>query len=221
MLNFLALLGWSPGDDIEVMTLAADDRAVLASTDCQKKAAIFDTKKLEWMNGQHLSLMPLEELEPLVTPRDRRGRTRHRGRARERGASGISRCSTCSRCARARSTTSCVRRRPYFRDDDRCTTPTPSRSSGRIARRRARSSRRRATRSRRVADWEPAALEDALRAWPSSAASATAGKIFQPLRVALTGLGREPRDLRGARRCSDASARWRGSTTPCVYLRSA
>ena len=30
MLNFLALLGWSPGDDIEVMTVPRDDRAVLA-----------------------------------------------------------------------------------------------------------------------------------------------------------------------------------------------
>src|SRR2546429_8353685 len=34
----------------------------------QKKAAIFDPKKLEWMNGQHLSLIALEELEPRVTP---------------------------------------------------------------------------------------------------------------------------------------------------------
>src|SRR5436190_10763915 len=34
----------------------------------QKKAAIFDPKKLEWMNGQHLSMIPLEELEPRVTP---------------------------------------------------------------------------------------------------------------------------------------------------------
>jgi glutamyl-tRNA synthetase len=34
----------------------------------QKKAAIFDPKKLEWMNGQHLSITPLAELEPRVTP---------------------------------------------------------------------------------------------------------------------------------------------------------
>src|SRR5258706_14131160 len=34
----------------------------------QKKAAIFDPKKLEWMNGQHLSMIPLEDLEPRVTP---------------------------------------------------------------------------------------------------------------------------------------------------------
>ena len=33
-----------------------------------RKAAIFDMKKLEWMNGQHLSLMPLEQLVPIVRP---------------------------------------------------------------------------------------------------------------------------------------------------------
>jgi glutamyl-tRNA synthetase len=67
MVNFLALLGWSPGGDREVMTL--DEMVRLFSPDgLQKKAAIFDPKKLEWMNGQHLSLMTAAELAPLVTP---------------------------------------------------------------------------------------------------------------------------------------------------------
>src|SRR5512133_1221202 len=63
MLNFLALLGWSPGNDIEVMTLP--QMVELFSTDgLQRKAAIFDPKKLEWMNGQHLSMVPLDDLAP-------------------------------------------------------------------------------------------------------------------------------------------------------------
>ena len=33
----------------------------------QKNAAIFDTKKLEWMNGQHLSALPAAELLPAST----------------------------------------------------------------------------------------------------------------------------------------------------------
>ena len=33
-----------------------------------KKASVFDLKKLEWMNGQHLNMLPLEEVEPLITP---------------------------------------------------------------------------------------------------------------------------------------------------------
>src|SRR6476659_2612006 len=67
MLNFLALLGWSPGNDIEVMTL--DQMVELFNTDgLQKKAAIFDHKKLEWMNGQHLNLMNSAELVARVAP---------------------------------------------------------------------------------------------------------------------------------------------------------
>jgi glutamyl-tRNA synthetase len=68
MCNFLALLGWSPGGDREVMSLP--EMVELFSVDgLQKKAAIFDPQKLEWMNGQHLSLMPADALEPLVTPK--------------------------------------------------------------------------------------------------------------------------------------------------------
>lgn len=67
MVNFLALLGWSPGGDREVMLL--DEMIGLFSPEgLQKKAAIFDPRKLEWMNGQHLSLMTPESLAPLVTP---------------------------------------------------------------------------------------------------------------------------------------------------------
>src|ERR671925_8009 len=65
MLNFLALLGWSPGHDIEIMSV--DEMIRLFSVDgLSKHAAVFDMKKLEWMNGQHLSLKPAEKLLPIV-----------------------------------------------------------------------------------------------------------------------------------------------------------
>src|SRR5438874_10558823 len=67
MRNFLALLGWSPGGDREIMTL--DEMIALFSFEgIQKKAAIFDMTKLEWMNGQYLSASSAEELYPLVAP---------------------------------------------------------------------------------------------------------------------------------------------------------
>jgi len=53
LVNFLALLGWNPGDDREVMALQE-------MLDCftldriSPKSAAFDEKKLEWMNGQHI-----------------------------------------------------------------------------------------------------------------------------------------------------------------------
>src|SRR6185503_1259504 len=66
MLNFLALLGWSPGNDIEVMSM--DEMVKLFSADkLSKKAAVFDPVKLDWMNGQHLSRTPSDELFPVVT----------------------------------------------------------------------------------------------------------------------------------------------------------
>jgi glutamyl-tRNA synthetase len=61
MRNFLALLGWSPGGDREIV---AEDEMVRLFTleGIQKKAAVFDTTKLEWMNGQYLSALPASEL---------------------------------------------------------------------------------------------------------------------------------------------------------------
>ena len=65
MVNFLALLGWAPGDDREV--LSRDEMIELfALESINKKSAVFDTAKLEWMNGQYLARMSAHELEPLV-----------------------------------------------------------------------------------------------------------------------------------------------------------
>src|SRR5215212_2036678 len=65
MRNFLALLGWSPGGDREIV--AEDEMIGLFTLDgIQKKAAVFDTTKLEWMNGQYLSATPAAELLPAV-----------------------------------------------------------------------------------------------------------------------------------------------------------
>lgn len=65
MRNFLALLGWSPGEDLEIL---AEPELVRRFTleGIQKKPAVFDTAKLEWMNGQYLSALPAAELlEPV------------------------------------------------------------------------------------------------------------------------------------------------------------
>src|SRR2546430_3542285 len=67
MRNFLALLGWSPGGDREIMSLEEMMR-LFSFAGIQQKAAIFDMTKLEWMNGQYLSMTPAEDLYPLVAP---------------------------------------------------------------------------------------------------------------------------------------------------------
>jgi len=65
MRNFLALLGWSPGGDREIVP---EDEMIRLFTleGIQKKAAVFDPAKLEWMNGEYISALPAEELlEPV------------------------------------------------------------------------------------------------------------------------------------------------------------
>jgi len=66
--NFLALLGWAPGDDREVMTL--DEMVAAFSLErVQAKAAVFDETKLEWMNGVYLQGRSVESLLPGVRAR--------------------------------------------------------------------------------------------------------------------------------------------------------
>jgi glutamyl-tRNA synthetase len=65
--NFLALLGWSPGDDREI--LSRDEMVELFTVErLGAAAAIFDPEKLSWMNGQYLSALPLEEVLARLEP---------------------------------------------------------------------------------------------------------------------------------------------------------
>ena len=61
LLNHLALLGWSPKDDTELMPIDELIRRFQIEQ-VSRKSAIFDYKKLLWMNGQHLSSKSTDEL---------------------------------------------------------------------------------------------------------------------------------------------------------------
>ncbi|MEE8497893.1 MAG: glutamate--tRNA ligase [Acidimicrobiia bacterium] len=59
VVNFLAILGWSPGDDEEIVSLEdMVERFELGSV--SKNPAVFDTTKLEWMNGVYIRQMSPE-----------------------------------------------------------------------------------------------------------------------------------------------------------------
>ncbi|HXU19461.1 MAG TPA: glutamate--tRNA ligase [Verrucomicrobiae bacterium] len=63
--NFLALLGWSPGDDSEFLrTKELIERFALSGV--SRTNAVFDRAKLEWFNTQYLQKPPVEELLPYV-----------------------------------------------------------------------------------------------------------------------------------------------------------
>ena len=67
MVNFLALLGWSPGDDSELMPVG--ELVVRFSLDgISGGNAVFDTTKLDWMNGQYIATLPVEALTAAVDP---------------------------------------------------------------------------------------------------------------------------------------------------------
>jgi len=70
--NFLALLGWNPKDEREVFSDIHELIQAFSLADVQRKSAIFDLTKLEWMNGQHLSLTLVDQLLPLVEPEMKR-----------------------------------------------------------------------------------------------------------------------------------------------------
>src|SRR5579862_549286 len=63
--NFLALLGWSPGDDSEFMrTTELIEKFSLPGV--SRTNAIFDRAKLEWFNTEYQQKMPIEDLLPYV-----------------------------------------------------------------------------------------------------------------------------------------------------------
>jgi glutamyl-tRNA synthetase len=66
LVNYLALLGWNPGDDETVLPLA--DMVERFDIDTvSKNPAIFDTDKLEWMNGVYIrELDPGEFIEAIL-----------------------------------------------------------------------------------------------------------------------------------------------------------
>ncbi|HEY1737445.1 MAG TPA: glutamate--tRNA ligase [Acidimicrobiia bacterium] len=74
LVNYLALLGWSPGDDRQVMNEAELVEA-FDIVHITHASATFDAQKLEWMNGEHIRAMATADLCAAVAPfaRDRYG----------------------------------------------------------------------------------------------------------------------------------------------------
>src|SRR5512146_971197 len=177
MRNFLALLGWSPGGDREIMT--QDEMVQLFSFEgVQKKAAVFDMKKLEWMNGQYLSASSPEDLLPVVAPQlatlgldgDRAAVLRAIGAVKTRSRTTID-----------------VAKQVAVRLDARHVT-LDEKAQKEIAKdpEGYASALQAAIAALGDVDWTPDALEKALRTL-ADARGVPAGKIFQPIRIALTG----------------------------------
>ncbi len=65
MVNYLALLGWNPGTEQEIFTI----EELIEQFDLkkiQKGGAVFDQKKLDWINKEHIKRLPEAEQKKLL-----------------------------------------------------------------------------------------------------------------------------------------------------------
>jgi glutamyl-tRNA synthetase len=67
MVNFLAMLGWSPGNDQELFTR---DQLIaqFALDGISGGNAVFNPDKLDWFNQQHIALLPAGEIVERIEP---------------------------------------------------------------------------------------------------------------------------------------------------------
>ncbi len=67
VVNFLALLGWNPGDDTEIMSM--DELIAKFSLDhCSKSGAKFDFEKGKWFNHKYIQEVPDATLAEMFKP---------------------------------------------------------------------------------------------------------------------------------------------------------
>jgi glutamyl-tRNA synthetase len=69
LVNFLALLGWAPGEAEFNEVMPLDELTARFSLDrINRSPAVFDHEKLLWMNGVHIRQMKKEQLYAIVVP---------------------------------------------------------------------------------------------------------------------------------------------------------
>jgi len=188
MFNFLALLGWSPGDDREVFSREELVDAFSLER-VLKKSSVFDVEKLHWLNGQHLMQTPTESLVTLV---------KQRLRELEVPVPGADHADPIDLTflvdllkPRSRTVEELVdQAAPYFESEVSYDTSAVKKNWTKDLD----AVIERLTRVREVlapCPWEEVPLEKALRSLAEEL-EVGAGKIFQPLRVALTGSSASP-----------------------------
>lgn len=184
MVNFLAILGWAPGEDEEIVPLAQMvERFELTAV--SKNPAVFDTTKLEWMNGVYIREMDPGDFAAAV----RDLVESDLGRVLDEGESAT--LSDIAPLVQERAkllTEAAPQVRFLFTDelefDEESWAKVMTAEETPVALRAAR-------RSLADADWNDAGVETALRSM-LEAEGLSARKGFQPIRVAITGSSVSP-----------------------------
>ncbi len=175
MANFLALLGWSPGGDRELFFDLNEMVDAFALAGIQRKAAVFDPQKLEWMNAEHMRHLGAGRLAALLAGK-------LDGLAPERAEPLVSAVLPRSR------TTLDVARQVRVRAGLNPVEP-DEKARAYVARDEPgyrRALRLTADSLAAIGDWSATALEAELRRL-AEANGMKAGAVMQPIRIALTG----------------------------------
>jgi glutamyl-tRNA synthetase len=195
MVNFLALLGWNPGDEREVMS-RQDLIDAFSMERVQKKSAVFDLEKLGWLNAQYLGCLSSSELLRLLEPHlEARGLTlpeapAPEGWAGEAGAWGGALVDLLK--VRARTVVEVAEQaEPFLVDrisdfEDKAVAKHWSREPAAVAERLGALSR-----LFEGVEWRETELENGLRTLADEL-EVGAGKLIHPLRLAVTGRGSSP-----------------------------
>ncbi len=187
LFNFLALLGWSAGDDREVMDPPELVQAFSVDR-ILKKSAVFDLEKLTWLNRQHIERLPIDRLVELA-----RGPLEEAGVPAPFIEASPDRVRGVLDLVRERGNTVeavALQAAPFLMDE---VTYEPE-AVARFWKRPAEASellRAVGDRLSALADFEPDALEEAIRQLASEK-EVGAGKVIHPLRVAAMGTGVSP-----------------------------
>ena len=67
VLNYIALLGWNPGNEQEIFSLQELEKC-FSTERLNKSPAIFDINKLTWMNGCYIRNLSAEEFDAMARP---------------------------------------------------------------------------------------------------------------------------------------------------------
>ena len=188
MVNFLALLGWSPGDDQEAMTMEVLVQR-FSMERVLKKSSVFDLKKLDWLSGQYFNASAAEALEPALTAGLEAAGLATAGELEERREWYLSLIDLLK--ARARRIPDFVDlARPFLVDelefDPEAVAKHWSKAPAEVLEQLT------ALRSALdVATWESESLEEVIRGYAEEI-SVGAGRVIHPLRVAVTGRDASP-----------------------------
>lgn len=187
--NFLALLGWSPGENREKMTgeemIAAFDLSAV-----NRAGAVFDLEKLDWLNGEYINETPEAELVEMVRTRlERAGVWRSAFAGSRRGWYGRVLSLLRSRCRTLEDFVEYGR--PFFDPTDDFPYEPKAVEKHLKGDGLADHLRTLASRLGEVEPWSADRLEHALRA-VAEESGVSAAKLIHPTRLAVTGKGVSP-----------------------------